>query len=99
LSLLSKGIRLEDIERGIHGAGTLLRGEPTNLFRDIGKGFGIGCQMDGIEDHWNRLSVLIDLVSDHLIIADEFVSKESVPDPLYLYHLSHQCLNLHPKIF
>ena len=95
LSLLSKGTRLDDIERGIHGAGTLLRGEPTNLFRDIGKGFGIGCQMDGIRDHWNRLSVLISLVSDHLIIADEFVSKESMPVPLYLYRVDGQPSNAH----
>ncbi len=95
LSLLSKGTRLDDIERGIHGAGTLFRGEPTNLFRDIGKGFEIGCQMDGIKDHWNRLSVLIGLVSDHLIIADEFVSKESVPGPLYLYRVDGQPSNAH----
>lgn len=37
LSWLAKGTRLDDIERGIQGAGMLVRGEPTNLFRDPDK--------------------------------------------------------------
>jgi hypothetical protein len=48
LSLLSKGTRLDDIERGIHGAGTLLRGEPTNLFRENRKGV-----WDRMPDGWH----------------------------------------------
>ena len=59
--------------------GRFFVGRRPICFVKIGKGFGIGCQMDGIEDHCNP--VLIGLVSDHLIIADEFVSKESVPIP------------------
>ncbi len=83
LSLLSKGTRLDDIERGIHGAEALFRGDPDNLFHDTGMGLEFGCRMDGIEGDWNRLSLQISLVSDHLAVTDEFVSKESEPFPLY----------------
>ncbi len=83
LSLLSKGTRLDDIEKGIHGAGAIFRGDPENFFRDTGMGFEIGCQIDGIEGDWNRLSLQVGLISDHLVITDEFVWKMSEPLPLY----------------
>ena len=83
LSLLSRGIRLDDIERGIHGAEALFRGDPKSLFRDTGMGFEIGCQFDGIEGDWNHLSLQVGLISDHLAITDEFVWKESESLPLY----------------
>jgi len=83
LSLLSRGIRLDDIERGIHGTEALFRGDPESLFRDTGVGFEIRCQFDGIEWDWNRLSLQVGLISDHLVVTDEFVWKESESLPLY----------------
>jgi len=86
LSWLAKGSRLDDIERSIKGADSLVRGQPANLFLDTEKGFEIGCQMDGIKGDWNRLSLEIGLVFDHLIITDESVSKDSESLPLYRVH-------------
>ena len=81
LSWLAKGTRLDDIERGIQGAGMLVRGEPTNLFRDPDKALGIGCSMLGIPDDWSLLSLEVGLISDHLIITGESVCKESEQTP------------------
>lgn len=86
LSWLAKGSRLDDIERSIQGADSLVRGQAEKLFLDINKGFEIGCQMDGIEEDWNRLSLEIGLISDHLIITGESVSKDSESLPLYCVH-------------
>jgi AAA15 family ATPase/GTPase len=52
LSLLSKGIRLDDIEKGIHGPGEYLRGDYYNLFRDTKQTFEIGCTMEGMGWDW-----------------------------------------------
>lgn len=93
LSWLAKGTRLDDIEKGIHGPGGYIRGEYANLFGDAGPAFEIGCQIDGIEGDWNRLLVQIGQISDHLIIQDEFVSKDSEPVPLYLYRVAGRPIN------
>ena len=87
LSLLSKGARLDDIEKGIHGPGGYLRGESANLFRDAGEAIEIGCRMEGILWDWNLLSIQLGLISDHLVITDEIVSKDAKLDPLFLYRV------------
>ena len=86
LSWLAKGSRLDDIERSIQGADSLVRGQPENLFLDKKKDFEIGCQMEGIEEGWNHLSLKIGLISDHLIITDESVLKDLDSLPLYRIH-------------
>ena len=93
LSLLSKGTRLDDIERGIHGQDGSLRGEYANLFRDSGQAFEICCQMDGILWDWNRLCIQIGLISDHLVIKDESVSKETSLIPISLYQVDGPAKN------
>ncbi len=82
LSWLAKGSRLDDIERSIQGADSLLRGHPGNLFLNREKGFEIGCQVKGNVENWNQLSLEISLINDHLIITGESISKES-EIPLY----------------
>jgi ABC-type Mn2+/Zn2+ transport system ATPase subunit len=77
LSQLSKGLRLDDIERGDHGVGYRIRGESINLFRDAKEAFEIGCQMDGIGWNWNCLSIQIALAKDLLTINGESVFKSS----------------------
>lgn len=86
LSWLAKGSRLDDIERSIQGADSLVRGQPENLFLDKKKDFEIGCQMEGIEEEWSHLSLKIGLISDHLIITNESVSKDLDSLPLYRIH-------------
>ena len=93
LSLLSKGARLDDIEKGIHGPGGYLRGESTNLFRDAEQALEIGCRMEGILWDWNRLNIYISLISDHLVITDEIVSKDAKLDPLFLYRVDGPAKN------
>jgi hypothetical protein len=93
LSLLSKGTRLDDIEKGIHGPDGYLRGESDNLFRDSGKALEIGCRMDGILWDWNRLCIQVGLISDHLVIKDESVSKETDLGPLFLYRVDGPAKN------
>lgn len=93
MSLLSKGTRLDDIEKGIHGPGGYLRGESDNLFRDSGKALEIGCRMDGILWDWNRLCIQVGLISDHLVIKDESVSKETNLGPLSLYRVDGPAKN------
>jgi predicted ATPase len=83
LSWMAKGSRLDDIERSIQGADSLLRGQPADLFLDGEKGFEIGCQVEGNVESWNQLSLKISLVDDHLIITGESVSKESEAIALY----------------
>ncbi len=86
LSWLAKGSRLDDIERSIQGTDSLLRGHPANLFLNGEEGFEIGCQVEGnIEniENWNRLSLEISLINDHLIITGESISKESEAIDLY----------------
>lgn len=83
LSWMAKGTRLDDIERSVNGADSLIRGQPVNLFRDKEIGLSIGCEMEGIIGDWNRLSLQVSLIDDHLIITDEYVSKVSDPMPLY----------------
>lgn len=77
LSLLSKGIRLDDIEKGIHGPGEHLRGEYYNLFRDTKQTFEIVCTMEGMGWDWNRLCIQVGLISDHLVLEGESVSNEA----------------------
>ncbi|MCX6680819.1 MAG: ATP-binding protein [Methanothrix sp.] len=93
LSLLSKGTRLDDIEKGIHGLDGYLRGESDNLFRDSGKALEIGCRMDGILWDWNRLCIQVGLISDHLVIKDESVSKKTNLGPLFLYRVDGPAKN------
>jgi predicted ATPase len=83
LSWMAKGSRLDDIERSIQGADSLLRGQPADLFLDGENGFEIGCQVEGNVESWNQLSLKISLVDDHLIITGESVSKESEAIALY----------------
>lgn len=85
LSWLAKGSRLDDFGQGTKEAGSLVRGQPANLFRDKEMGFVIGCQIDPIEDNWNQLSLEIGLVADNLVIADEFISNASGIEPVPLY--------------
>ncbi len=92
LSLLSKGTRLDDIEKGIHGPGEHLRGEYSNLFRDTKQAFEIGCWMEGIEGDWNRLCIKIGLISDHLVLEDESVSNE-LDRSLFLYQVEGPAKN------
>ncbi len=93
LSLLSKGTRLDDIEKGIHGHDGYLRGESDNLFGDQGKALEIGCRMDGILWDWNRLCIQVGLISDHLVIKEESVSKETNLGPLFLYRVDGPAKN------
>ena len=93
LSLLSKGARLDDIEKGVHGPGGYLRGESANLFRDAGQALEIGCRMEGILWDWNRLSIQVGLISDHLALTDEFVSKEAKLGPIFLYRVEGSAKN------
>jgi energy-coupling factor transporter ATP-binding protein EcfA2 len=86
LSLLSKGIRLDDIEKGIHGPGEYLRGDYYNLFRDTKQTFEIGCTMEGMGWDWNRLCIQVGLISDHLVIEGESVSNE-LDSSLLLYQV------------
>lgn len=88
LSRLAKGTRLDDIERSVNGADSLMRGQPVNLFRDKGMGLVIGCEMEGNIDDWNQLTLQISLIDDHLIITDEYVSK--VYDTIPLYRVDSQ---------
>lgn len=83
LSWLAKGSRLDDIERSIQGADSILRGHPANLFLTDEEGFEIGCQIEGNIDNWNKLSLEISIINDHLIVTHESVSKESEAIPLY----------------
>jgi AAA15 family ATPase/GTPase len=83
LSWLAKGSRLDDIGRGNKRADSLLRGEPSNLFRNPEKGFELGCKLKGIEENWNQLSIEISQISDNLIITGESVSNNSENLPLY----------------
>ena len=87
LSLLSKGTRLDDIEKGIHGPGGYLRGEYANLFRDSRQAFEIGCRIDGNGWDWNRFCIQIGMLSDHLVVKNESVSKGISPVPLSLYQV------------
>ncbi len=43
--------------------------------------------MEGILWDWNRLSIQLGLISDHLVIMDESVSKDAKLDPLFLYRV------------
>jgi AAA15 family ATPase/GTPase len=83
LSWLAKGSHLDDIERSIQGADSLLRGHPVNLFLNNEKGFEIGCQVKGNTEDWDNLSLEISLINDHLIITGESISKESEAIALY----------------
>ncbi|MFY1113221.1 MAG: AAA family ATPase [Methanosarcinaceae archaeon] len=83
LSWMAGGGRLDDIERGMKEVDPFVRGQPLDLFRNTKKGFEIGCQIDGIEEDWDRLSLEISLIKDHLIITGESVSKDSESLPLY----------------
>jgi predicted ATPase len=83
LSWMAKGSRLDDIERSIQGADSLLRGQPANLFLDRENEFEVGCRVEGNVESWNQLSLKISLVNDHLIITGESVSKDSEAIALY----------------
>jgi predicted ATPase len=87
LSWLAKGSRLDEFGQGLKEAGLRIRGQPANLFREKGLGFVIGCQVDGIKPDWNQLYLEIGLAADHLIIADEYISKVSDPESLPLYRV------------
>ncbi|MDD4498726.1 MAG: AAA family ATPase, partial [Methanosarcinaceae archaeon] len=84
LSWLARGSRLDDIEGGgIKGTDLLLRGQTLDLFRDVKKGFELGCRIEDIEGNRNRLSLEIGLIADHLAISNESVSNDSELLPLY----------------
>ena len=56
LSWLAKGSRLDDIERSIQGADSILRGHPANLFLIDEEGFEIGCQILTVWRDWRLYS-------------------------------------------
>jgi len=87
LSWLAKGSRLDEFGQDLKEAGLRIRGQPANLFRNKDFGFVIGCQADGIKNDWNQLYLEIGLSADHLIIADEYISKISENEALPLYRV------------
>lgn len=87
LSWLAKGSRLDEFGQDLKEAGLRIRGQPANLFRKKDFGFVIGCQADGIKNDWNQLYLEIGLSADHLIIADEYISKKSDTESLPLYRV------------
>lgn len=89
LSWLAKGQRLDDIERNIHGADSLVRGQARDLFQKpysltpstrqnesytINPITEIRCKISEKRNNWNFLSLNIGLINDHLIVYDEKIS-------------------------
>jgi len=84
LSWLAKGSRLDDIERNIQGADSLVRGLASNLFRYGNQQAEIGCHISDAPEGWSWLSLGIGLIEEHLIIVDEQVRNvATTPFPLY----------------
>lgn len=84
LSWLAKGSRLDDIERNIQGADSLVRGLASNLFRYGNQKVEIGCHISDAPEDWSWLSLGIGLIEEHLIIVDEQVRNvATTPFPLY----------------
>ena len=90
LSWLAKGSRLDEFGQDLKEAGLRIRGQPANLFREKASGFVIGCQADGIKNDRNQLYLEIGLTKDHLIIADEYISKISDPFSPRLYRVDSE---------
>jgi predicted ATPase len=80
LSWLAKGIRLDDIERNIQGADSLIRGQAIDLFQDGESSVTLGCRLISDDEDWTRLNLSIGLIDEHLVITEENVSDRNKND-------------------
>lgn len=83
LSWLANGSRLDDIERNIQGADSLVRGKATDLFRHGGKQTRIGCHLSAPPDGWNGLVAEFGIIGGHLVLTGEEVTHIFENLPLY----------------
>jgi hypothetical protein len=56
IRILVKGSRLDDLEKSLLSADSLVRGKSEDLFKLPGQSLGVGCQVSGIAEGWERIS-------------------------------------------
>ncbi len=83
---LSKGKRLDDIERNIQQGDAFIRGQAEDIFRIQGKPLEIECRFDFAPEPWDCLRLGIGMPQGRLVIQQESVSQSQSAEkeiPLY----------------
>ena len=62
LNWLAKGSRLDDIERNILGADTLIRGQASDLFLDGDESLSLDCFIPTTEDGWSFFHIAFSFI-------------------------------------
>lgn len=83
LNWLAKGSRLDDIERNILGADTLIRGQASDLFLNGEESLSLDCFIPTTEDGWSFFHIALGLISGRLTLTAESVSSPVENLPLY----------------
>ncbi|MGD8401498.1 MAG: AAA family ATPase [Bacillota bacterium] len=83
LAWLAKGSRLDDLEKSLLNADSLVRGKAGDLFKLPSQSLELGCQIYGVTEGWDRLSIEIRLFHDNLVINNELVFQKNEETPLY----------------
>lgn len=88
LNWLAKGSRLDDIERNILGADTLIRGQASDLFLDINKNLSFDCDIPltmknlGLSNSDN-FHIALGIVSERLTLTEESLVYIPGSAPVY----------------
>ncbi|MDO4839801.1 MAG: AAA family ATPase [Desulfovibrionaceae bacterium] len=77
LSLLARGMRLDDIGRMIQNGEAHIRGRAADLFNDMAEGLAISCRLDDPWSIWNEIMLETGMQDDRLVLQGEFVSSFS----------------------
>ncbi len=75
LSLLARGMRLDDIGRMIQNGDAHIRGRTADLFNDMAEGLAIGCRLDDPGLRWNELMLETGMQDARLVLQGEYVSS------------------------
>lgn len=88
LNWLAKGSRLDDIERNILGADTLIRGQASDLFLDLGENLSFDCDISFRTKRFTFLKesdfhISLGIVSEKLTLTEESLVVSSGSTPVY----------------
>ncbi len=83
LSLLARGMRLDDIGRSIQNGEAGIRGYVSDLFSDASEELTIGSRLEEPGLAWNELCIKIGMQDGQLELIEEAVSSSSEALPLY----------------